>query len=151
MQNQQPHNSPTPQLKKPLADNGNRKRPLVFSESRKKQHVGNESKKRLQDANRKRPLVSNESRKRLQDANRKKPHAVSKSRKRPLPASVLMSNSRLISNSNNPTTNSRAIISSNPISSRLTSSLTTRLAHKALACPPFHHSHQRQAAVPTSP
>ena len=46
MQNQQPHNSLTLQLKRPLADNGNRKRPLVFSVSRKRQHVGNENKKR---------------------------------------------------------------------------------------------------------
>ncbi len=148
MQNQQPHNSLTLQLKRPLADNGSRKRLLVFSVSRKRLHVANESKKRLH--------VGNESKKRLQDANRKRPHAVSKSRKRLLPASVLMSNSRLISNSNNPTTNSRAIISSNPISnrlisSRLTSSLTTRLAHKAQVCPPFRHSHQHQEAVPTSP
>ena len=133
MQNQQPHNSPTPQLKRPLADNGNRKRQHVVSVSRKK------------------PLVSNESKKRLQDANRKKPLVFSVSRKRLLPASVLMSNSRLISNSNNPTTNSKPIISSNPISNRLTSSLTTRLVHKALACPPFRHSHQHQEAVPTSP
>ena len=102
MQNQQPHNSLTLQLKRPLADNGSRKRPPVFSESRKRLHVANESKKRLQDANRKRPLVFSVNRKRL------------------LPASVLMSNSRLISNSNNPTTSSRAIISSRLISSRLT-------------------------------
>ncbi len=149
MQNQQPHNSLTLQLK----------RPPVFNVNRKRQHVANESKKRLQDANRKRQHVGNESKKRLQDANRKKPHVINGSRKRlqdanrkrPLPASRLMSNSRLISNSNNPTTNSRAIISSNPISSRLTSSLTTRLVHKALACLPFRHSHQHQEAVPTSP
>ena len=132
MQNQQPHNSLTLQLKRPLADNGSRKRPPVFNVNRKRQHVANESKKRLQDANRKRPHVFNGSRKRLQDANRKRPLVFSVSRKRPQPASVLMSNSRLIS-------------------SRLTSSLTTRLAHKALVCPPFRHSHQRQAAVPTSP
>lgn len=138
MQNQQPHNSLTLQLKRPLADNGNRKRqqdanrkkPLVFSVNRKRLHVANESKKRLQDANRKRPHVFN--------VSRKRPLVFSVSKKRLLPASVL------ISNSSNP-------ISNRLISSRLTSSLTTRLAHKAQACPPFRHSHQHQEAVPTSP